>query len=68
MPEIRYTEVFDGKGNLMAKEPYEVSDEEIEEERERQRAQEILGKGGFSQSEAYELLTLVAKRMLGFRQ
>lgn len=67
MPEIRYVEVFDGKGNLIAKEAYEVADEEIEEERERTRAQEILVKGGFSQSEAYELLTLVAKRMFGFR-
>ena len=68
MPEIRYSEVYDGKGNVIAYEPYEVSDDEIEEEREWQRAQEILGKGGFSQSEAYELLTLVVKRMLGFKQ
>ena len=33
MPEIRYTEIYEqGTGKLIAKEPYEVSDEELRRE------------------------------------
>lgn len=32
MPETRYVKVHDGEGNVVAEEPYEVSDEELHEE------------------------------------
>lgn len=35
MPETRYIEVYDNHGNIIALEPYEVSDEQLAEEAER---------------------------------
>ena len=32
MKEIRYVKVYDGKGNLISEEPYEVSDDELHQE------------------------------------
>ncbi len=32
MPEIRYIEHYDTEGNLIEREPYEVSDEQLERE------------------------------------
>ena len=32
MPETRYVDVYDSQGNLIAQEPYEVSDEQLHDE------------------------------------
>ena len=42
MPEQRYIETYDGQGNLIDKEPYEVSDEELAREADEARLREIL--------------------------
>ena len=45
MPETRYVEVYEqGTGKLLRKEPYEVSDEQLEVERRLKRKDEILKK------------------------
>jgi len=41
MPEIRYIDVYDGQGNLIAQEPYEVSDEQLEAETNQARLAEL---------------------------
>lgn len=45
MPEIRYREIYQqGTGQLLRREPYEVSDEELERERKLARKKELRGK------------------------
>lgn len=41
MPKIRYVEVYDGQGNLIAQEPYEISDEQLEAEANQARIEEL---------------------------
>jgi len=41
MPEIRYIEEYDSKGNIINKIPYEVSDEEVEKERAEEAISEL---------------------------
>ena len=46
MPETRYTEIYEqGTGKLIAKEPYEVSDEELRRETLLERLMTISKKG-----------------------
>jgi len=44
MPEIRYREVYDNEGNIIAREPYEVSDEQLRIEELLRKKEEILKK------------------------
>jgi len=41
MPEIRYIEEYDNKGNIINKTPYEVSDEEVEREQAEETISEL---------------------------
>ncbi len=41
MPETRYVEIYDNKGALIAREPYEASDTELEMERAEEAVSEL---------------------------
>ena len=41
MPEIRYIEEYDNKGNIINKTPYEVSDEELGREQAEETISEL---------------------------
>ena len=73
MPETRYIETYAYPKGMAAKdklpanatitrEPYEVSDERLEQEAEDARCEELANKSSRSSKEASELLTLIAKR------
>lgn len=62
MPEIRYVEVFkDGK--LVEKEPYKVSDEELEREAQEIRIKELIAKSSRTSAENSQLINLLAGRL-----
>lgn len=62
MPEIRYVEVFkDGK--LVEKEPYKVSDEELEREAQEIRIKELIAKSSRTSAENSQLINLLASRL-----
>ena len=59
MPETRYIEVYrDGK--LVNKEPYEVSDEEMEREARQAKIKELLDKPVRANAENAQLIDLLA--------
>lgn len=66
MPEIRYREVYDNKGNIIAREPYVVSDEELERERLMNRKDEILKKSkkDWTIDDIKDLIEAIAKLLL----
>ena len=65
MPETRYTKVYDGQGNLIVEEPYEVSDEQLHRETEDSRIAELLAMGHSAVPVPLltELVFLLAKRL-----
>lgn len=65
MPEIRYKELYD-KGRLIKRDPYEVSDEALERERETIRLAEAITKDSLSIKGIEEIVKILIKRLLGF--
>lgn len=65
MPETRYVEVSDGQGNVVDLEPYEVSDEELQEEADLATAQGYLASSPdvISQPEMWFLIRYLARRI-----
>lgn len=61
MPETRYMEGYkDGK--LVATEPYEVSDEELEEEARQEKIAELVAKTTRTNAQNTQLIDLLAAR------
>lgn len=66
MPEIRYSREYDNQGNVIRQVPYEVSDEEFEDEVESAQVQQILKILGqdWTAAQAINYLKLLIKRLL----
>lgn len=65
MPETRYSEVYEqGTGQLISYEPYEVSDEQLQQEADEARATEILATSpsAITMPEIWQLLRILARR------
>lgn len=59
--ETRYTEVYKG-GKLIKQEPYEVSDEQLEQEARQAKIKELLDKPMRTNAENARLIDLLAAR------
>ena len=59
MPETRYIEEYDGKGNLVNKIPYEISDEQLEREFNDVHTQAILALNNWSSLTAKQKDTIL---------
>ena len=66
MPETRYIKIEDGKGNIVEMRPYEVTDEQIQDEKERvamEKAEEMIN-GITSSAQAKVFLKKMCKRLV----